>query len=441
MVEEFIEHIKLNKLAENSDKILLAISGGVDSMTMLDLFRHVNYKIAIAHFNFKLRGEESDGDQLFVREYAKKNNIEFITTQFDTGNFAKKNKISIQMAARELRYNWFNEIAQNKGFTKIATAHNLNDVAETFFINLTRSTGLKGLTGIPVINKNIIRPLLFASRKKIIEYATKNNISYREDSTNAETKYLRNAIRHKILSLFEEISPTFLNSLSQTTKLLSAVNNIYTENLNGLKKELLEHYSDEIKINIQKLKNNVQSPEILFDILSEYGFSLDNTDKILKALDNQPGLIFKSPDYILVKDRRYLIIKKHSPEVISEYKIDNEFDTIDLPVKLKIIRLPFTGFENIIRSKQVATFDSEKIQFPLILRKWNKGDYFIPFGMNGRKKISDLFTDLKLSLHEKDKVWLLTSGGNIIWVINHRTDNRFRVTKNTKEIIQIEVNG
>lgn len=441
MIEEFLEHIHLQNLLNKQDKALLTVSGGIDSMTLLDLFMHTDYKFAIAHCNFKLRGKESDNDQIFVRNYAKKNNIRFFTIEFETEKYTKDNKISVQMAARELRYKWFDDIARENGYSKIATAHNLNDVAETFFINLTRSTGLKGLTGIPAVNGNIIRPLLFATRKKIIEYAKQHHINYREDSTNAATKYLRNAIRHKVIPALEEISPAFLNSLSYTTKLLSAAHNLYNEKLISIKKQLIEEYANGVKIDIQKIKKHIDSPEILYEILSEYDFSLDTAGKLLNVLDNQPGLTFKSGKYLMIKDRKYIIITKLNSLEKREFIIRNESDVNNLPIKLNITRQPFNGFENINKSKQVATFDSERIQFPLILRRWKDGDYFYPFGMKGRKKISDFLTDLKLPVHEKDMIWLLISGKEIIWVINHRTDNRYRVTENTKEIIQIETIG
>jgi tRNA(Ile)-lysidine synthase len=289
MQKEFQQFIEKHELCISQEKILLAISGGIDSMTMLHLFLKSGYFVAIAHCNFQLRGQESDGDQNFVEEFAAENKLERFTIKFDTANYAKANKLSVQMAARELRYNWFSKIANENNFSKIAVAHNLNDVAETFFINLTRSTGIRGLAGIKPIQGKIIRPLLFASRNKIVEFARQEKIKFREDSSNADSKYLRNAIRHNIIPAFEDLNPSFLDSMYHTTQIVEEISSTYFELIQELKNKILIRRGDLYFIEIENLKELNVSPVKLYDILLEFGFNYENAVRILQNIDSQSG--------------------------------------------------------------------------------------------------------------------------------------------------------
>lgn len=438
MFDDFLQHNKEHDLFDNNDKILLTVSGGIDSMTMLHLFIKGGYSIAIAHCNFMLRGIESDGDQQFVGNMAEQLKIPFHTVNFNTKQTAADKKISIQMAARELRYQWFSDIANKKGYTKIATAHNLNDVAETFLINLSRGTGIKGLTGITVKNGDIIRPLLFASRKTIKAYSLSNKIDFREDSSNAETKYLRNAIRHLIVPTFEDISPNFLQAIQHTSRLLFSANKIYTQGINSLRDQVFRTKNEEIQINLNRLTPDIVTPEILYELLRPYGFSIDSCAKILEAKNSQPGLTFWSATHRIIKDRENFILTPIREHEDKEFKIFEDTSPETLPVPFIVKRMKINQLQNLKTTKHQALFDANTIRFPLVLRKWKDGDFFYPFGMTGKKKLSDFFTDNKFSRIEKEATWLLTSGKNIIWVVNHRVDNRFRITKNTTEIISFE---
>jgi tRNA(Ile)-lysidine synthase len=438
MFDNFLQHNKEHQLFDSNDKILLTISGGIDSMTMLHLFLKGGYSIAIAHCNFRLRGIESDGDQQFVSNVAKQLKIPFYTISFNTKQIAADKKISIQMAARDLRYKWFYDIANKNGYTKIATAHNLNDVAETFLINLSRGTGIKGLTGITVKNGNIIRPLLFAPRNTIKAYSRSNKIDFREDSSNAETKYLRNAIRHLIVPAFENISPNFLQAVQHTSRLLFSANKIYLQGIDNMRNQIFKTKNEEVQLDISQLTPDKVNPEILYELLRPYGFSLDSCLKILEAKNSQPGLTFWSATHRIVKDRENFILTPIREQEDNEFEIFEDTQPEETPTPFIIKRLKINQLPKTKTTKHQALFDADTIKFPLTLRKWRDGDFFYPFGMEGKKKLSDFFTDNKFSRNEKEAAWLLTSGKNIIWVVNHRSDNRFRITKNTTEVISIE---
>jgi tRNA(Ile)-lysidine synthase len=439
MIERFHEYIKAKNLIGDQEKILLAVSGGIDSMTMLDLFIQSDYQIAVAHCNFQLRANESEQDQVFVEKFCKKHHIRFFTKRFETHKVSDDLKISIQMAARNLRYDWFNELLQTEGFQKIAVAHNLNDLCETFFINLSRGTGIRGLSGIKAISGSTIRPLLFASRSEIESYVNQKSISYREDSSNRETKYLRNKIRHEIIPVFLSINPSFLESMESTTNIINEAETAYNQHLLKLSESLLHQTDDLIFVNKQKLISLEITSALLYDILLPFNFSYDTINRLLSHVNSKPGLVFYSSTHKIVCDRDDFIIQAlRKDEQPDEYVITSNDEIVEYPVKLKFINKQ-TGKELIIRKKQnVATFDSEKVKFPLTIRKWRKGDYFYPYGMNGRKKLSDFFTDHKFSLIDKEKCWILCCGEDIIWIINHRTDNRYCITRETKNILEIE---
>lgn len=439
LFEKFKENITRLGLIQPNEKVLLTVSGGIDSISLFNLFIETKIDFAVAHCNFQLRGAESDGDQQFVENLAAQHSIACYTIKFNTKEYAAENRISIQMAARDLRYNWFGKIASENGYNKIATAHNLNDVVETFFINLTRGTGLKGLTGIKPINGKIIRPLLFASRKEIEEYSREKEIRYREDSSNAETKYLRNAIRHKIIPEFEKLNPSFLQSVIHASTITGEANLIFENYSETIKNKLLQFKDGLTYINIARLKEHKISPEFFFEIIREFGFSFDTVVKIIENLDSQPGLSFYSEKYQLIKDRKELIIKQLTPTESKEYFIDRETNFIEIPINAEILRFKNSTDFTIQKDKCYAAFDLDKLTFPLKLRKWHEGDFFYPFGGNGRKKISDYFTDHKFNLFDKENTWLLVSGCDILWIVGHRTDNRYRISEKTKEIIQFKL--
>lgn len=438
MIEAFHKYNLENQLIDSGDKILLTVSGGIDSMTMFHLFSTLNYSFGIAHCNFNLRGEESDRDEQFVKSSIEGMSLQLFTKSFDTKKFAQENKLSIQMAARKLRYEWFEEIALKYGFTKIATAHNLNDLAETFLINLTRSTGIKGLTGIKPRAGKIIRPLLFATRKQIEQYTKENCIDFREDSSNAETKYLRNAIRHKLIPELIKMNPSFLQGIVHTTDLLNDAESIYRKHIKQLKNASLTVKGDVHVIKRAPLRDQNITPALLYEILNEYGFSYDAAKKISCAAEGQSGIMFFSQSHTLLLNRdEILITELNKNETRDKYIIDSLTDTEHLPINLAITKHRIDNTFAIPKLNNHAIFDAQLIKFPLILRKWRNGDFFYPFGMKGRKKLSDYFTDHKFSLLDKKNTWLLTTDDDILWIINHRTDNRYKITGKSKSALHI----
>ena len=439
MYERFLNFINSESLIDRSGKILLGISGGVDSMVMFNLFLESGYPIAAAHCNFNLRGKESDQDQLFVAAECRKNNIHLHAKKFDTVNYSKERGMSLQMAARDLRYAWFNHLIAEYNYRNIAIAHNKNDLAETMLINIIRGTGIRGLTGIKAKTGNIIRPLLFAERKEIIRYAGKHEISFREDSSNINIKYKRNRIRHKIIPEFEAISDSFVKSLYQTACRLKDVETVYTDTINRKFDEICTESNNECRLNINSLLSLNPLPSYLYEFLRKWNFSRELVSDIIVSLKSPPGKQFYSPTHRLVKDRESLIIIPLKPETVNRYYIEEDTTELHYPLKLKISKANmFRGF-GIPGNPEVACLDLNLLHFPLILRKWQKGDYFQPLGMNGLKKLSDFFVDNKFSLIEKERTWLLASGNKVVWIIGHRIDDRFKITERTKDILIIEI--
>jgi tRNA(Ile)-lysidine synthase len=429
--------IDLRRTSFLNSQFLLAVSGGIDSMVMAHLFITSGYRCAIAHCNFSLRGEESDADEDFVRTFAETQGVPFHTIRFDTNKYAAENKIPIQLAARELRYHWFEELRQTHGFDKIAVAHNADDNLETFFINLLRGAGLNGLTGMSSHTDYIIRPLLGCSRKYVEEYAIANNVRYREDSSNLSDKYLRNKLRHRVLPVLDDIHPAFREKAAESIAYLDKANQfIETETA------LFLQYSsfakgDDTYISLADVRE-FHSPEILlFYILKTYGFRGATIANISACIDNAvSGKQFFSSTHCLVIDRTHLIISPPLDDT-SPYTIDINADihaeTFDLRCEIVEKDANF----RLMRDKNVGEFDLSKLTFPLTLRRCKDGDRFVPLGMKGQKKLSDFFIDLKLSVIEKHRRFVLISGNDIIWIVGIRPDERFKVTESTKQILRI----
>ncbi len=438
MKERFIQFIKNQQLFEPDTEILLTVSGGIDSVFMLHLFYECNFDFSIAHCNFKLRGDESDKDEQFVKQLAERYACAFYIKSFDTETYAEENNLSIQMAARELRYDWFEEIREKNNYDYIAIAHNLDDLIETFFINLIRGTGLKGLTGIKSKTNKIIRPILFAQRNEIIEYCSKKNISYREDSSNISTKYLRNKIRHEVIPLFKEINPSITETIIQNTIRFAHAEKIYSDTINQIKKIFVFKDADDYYINIQKLLEKGELKKtILFEILTEFNFSNKIIDDIVLSLDGTSGKKFFSSTHRLLRDREFLIVSPIKDKKENLYYIDEGSKEIKHPIHLKFSVVDNNDSFEITKDKLIAYIDYDKVEFPLLLRKWHKGDYFQPFGLPHFKKLSDFFVDNKFSINEKENTWILASGEKIIWVIGYRIDDRFKIISNTKKILII----
>ncbi len=433
MVQKFKEHININFPFLKDKKLLIAISGGVDSVILTHLFSELNFDISLAHCNFQLREKESDLDEEFVKLLSQKTSNQIFTIKFDTEKFASKNKFSTQIAARELRYNWFQEIIKKHNFDYVLTAHHADDNLETFLINLTRGSGLDGFTGIPRINGNIVRPLLAFSREEILAYAKINTIDWREDASNATTKYIRNKIRHKVLPVLKEINPNLLETFAKTLENLQEGKQIIEDRIADISSEVINSKNDILKINIEKI-NQLSNPKAyLYQLLKEFNFTEWND--VYNLLSAQSGKQIFSKTHRLLKDRAFLLLSKN---VISNEKelflIDESQSEITHPIHLNFEVVQQKSTEN----KQTIYVDKHLLKHPLIVRKWQNGDYLYPLGMQGKKKLSKYFKDEKLSLFEKENTWLLCNSENeIIWVLNHRQDRRFSLKNTSNNILKI----
>ncbi|MBW8050054.1 MAG: tRNA lysidine(34) synthetase TilS [Cytophagales bacterium] len=523
MLDKFLKFISKNQLFTKKDKLLAAVSGGVDSVVLCDLLHRTGFNFAIAHCNFRLRGKESDGDETFVKALAQKYKVDFYVEHFNTAHYAKKEKISLQMAARILRYEWFGKISphltpsppesEKRGigeterrkikrsdsyritdspihpftYSILLTAHHQNDVLETMLLNLTKGTGIAGLHGIQVKSKlasyfsgTIIRPILFAQKEEILLYAKKKTLKWREDSSNKSNKYQRNLIRNKVIPLLKKINPNLETTIQATVEKVSAVENVFKMYIDKVRKEVLRNDPNEDYIDIKKIKKIESSPNfyftetlprqvgistsfqhatslqnqnlvpiILSELLKPYNFGYEITLQIINALDSEPGRKFESPTHTLVKDRTELIIIKNfipsardtEPRRFSIVKkSQRSFQHGGLKYQISVLKTRDNNFK-IREPKHIASLDYDKLKFPLVLRKWKEGDWFCPLGMNKKKKkLSDFLIDEKIPLNLKNKVWVLTSptepgstDGPIIWVINYRIDERFKITEMTKK--------
>ncbi|MBU2650827.1 MAG: tRNA lysidine(34) synthetase TilS [Bacteroidetes bacterium] len=436
MLQQFKEFIRSRDLFDEKSMILLTVSGGIDSVVMAELFREAELNFSIAHCNFQLRGEDSEEDERFVTALAKSYNTGFFTARFDTREYADSRGISIQMAARELRYSWFEEIRREGNFNFIATGHQMDDLVETFFINLLRGTGITGLTGIPVKTGTIVRPLLFATREQIQEYASLKGLSFREDRSNNEIKYLRNFIRHRIIPLFQKQQPDFNRTIFETTQRLKLAQHAYSNYIEDLRKQFLQQDGERVILKLDFLKNLDEQESVLFELIRPFGFSYAVTMDICRALGGTPGKTFLSSSHRISLDRNVLLIDELIEERSEKFFIPRCQKKISQPFQLTFKVEKIDEFR-IIDNPDLAFLDYEKIEFPLILKNWEKGDFFYPLGSSGHKKISDFLIDKKIPLPDKNKIWLLCSAGNIVWIIGHRIDHRFRVTKDTRKVLVV----
>jgi tRNA(Ile)-lysidine synthase len=436
MQELFNQHIHRKKLTAKNETVLLAVSGGIDSIVMAHLFHNSGYIFGIAHCNFGLRGEESDGDAAFVKKITEEIfHVPFFYKKF---NLKKSVKVNTQLEARRLRYEWFEEIRSKNHYNYIATAHHRDDQSETFFINLLRGSGITGLSGIPEKQGRLIRPLLFATRNDIALYAKKNNIHYREDSSNNSDAYLRNKIRHHLIPLLESLNPDFKNVMQRNQDLLFKTDTLYKYFINqtGL---LQASDANGFEISIPELMRFPEPGILLFELISVFNFHSKDCEKIIRDIYGISGATYFSKSHVLLRDRDKIIInalvKKTTESLVTIHENQTE---LNIPVVMSFEKFSKTEPFKIDKSANVACFDYEKLAFPLVLRKWKRGDSFYPLGMRGRKKISDLFCDLKMNQFEKADCWLLCSAEEIIWVMGKRMDDRFKVTSRTKMIYKID---
>ncbi|SRX75980.1 tRNA lysidine(34) synthetase TilS [Aequorivita antarctica] len=430
MLVRFKQNIETNFSFLIGKKLLVACSGGLDSVVLTHLINQIDCEIALAHCNFSLRGKESDGDEMFVIGLAKSIEIPVFAETFDTKKYAEEHKISTQMAARDLRYNWFSEILKDFKYEYLLTAHHLDDDLETFFINLSRGTGLNGLIGIPKKNNKIVRPLLSFSRVEILQYAEQNNLKWREDSSNKKTDYLRNKLRLEVLPQFKETNEALLKNFQKTQQNMQASQNLIEDYMALVYNLVVTEDTDSYKINIQKIKELPHTSALLYELLNGFGFT--EWEDISNLLDAQTGKQILSKTHRLLKNRNELLLTAIDLEIRNDEFLVSE-KGISSPINLKIETSKYIGETE----KNLIYVASEKLKFPLKLRKWRSGDSFQPFGMEGKKKLSKFFKDEKIALNEKKKIWLLLNDEKIVWVIGHRMDDRFKVNKNTKRILKI----
>jgi tRNA(Ile)-lysidine synthase len=435
LITAFNTHIVSQFPALADQKILVACSGGLDSMVLLHLFKSLGFTIGVAHCNFTLRKEESDNDLAFVAATALQLKTPIFTKVFQTKNYAKEQGLSTQVAARELRYTWFNSIADTHGYDLIATGHHADDDLETFFINLSRGTGLRGLSGIPEQNQRVIRPLLPFSSAQILEFAKKQGLFWREDSSNQKRDYLRNKLRLDVLPAFKEVNKTVLLNFKQTQQHLKDSEALLEDYITLVTKLVVTQQDTGFEIDIHQLEALPNTKALLFELLYPFGFT--DFKAISTLLESEVGKKVLSKEYVLFKDRNLLVVRQKN------IKRDDHVYFINLEqVKSTVpLALTFTPVNKVgVFDSTILYVDAAKLAYPLKIRAWGAGDIFQPFGMKGKKKLSKFFKDEKLSLTAKECIWVLESGTDIVWLIGLRADDRFKVTDTTQEVLKIEWN-
>ena len=440
LIDRFQEYITREKLFTRQDKILLTVSGGVDSMVLMSLCVNSGYTVGVAHCNFCLRGRESDEDEILVQEHARKYGIECHNRRFDTMGEMERTGESMEMAARRLRYTWFAELCEEHGYTVIAVAHHIDDSIETFFINLMRGTGLRGLTGIHQQVGRVVRPLMFASRKEILDYALHKHIPYREDSSNKTTKYLRNKIRLGLTPRIREINPRFPFIMSRNIERLMAAQRFIDGAIDHIYAEAVSDEDGIYTIHMENISNADSREFVIYEILSSrFGFKGDVVDGLCRALQSDTtGRRFYSRSHVAYVDRGNIVVTRISDEDNCQVSVQQGQQRAycgNSVLYFEIVDVDSLPSYNV--ADNVALLDADKVAFPLTLRRWSEGDTFIPFGMTGRKKVSDFLIDGKVSMAEKNRQFVLISGTEIAWLAGRRIADPFRITDSTERVLRI----
>jgi len=436
MLQYFKEFINTHQIQQK--KVLVAVSGGVDSMVLAQLCHQAELNFSVAHCNFQLRANESNQDESFVIEWAKQNKVKCFTTKMPTKTYANKHKLSIQIAARELRYSWFEELLKSQKLDCLFTAHHADDDVETFLINFIRGSGLKGLLAIPENPNNIFRPLLTVSKEQIITYARKHQVVWREDASNQTDTYLRNRVRHQIIPLLKEENTSFLNSFQQTQQHLKDAHYLLEEYTNLLFQKIVIKKPKAYIFKIDEIVKFSNPRAVLFQLLKDFSFTA--WQDIVDLLEAENGKRVMAPLHFLTKDRSFLVLteKNQDSEELDEIQIQNSNELInfgDLSLELS----EFKG--KIKKEKQFAYFLKADLAFPLQLRKWKQTDFFVPFGMNGKKKVSDFLNDEKVPKHLKSEVWVLLNKNEIIWVVGYRTSQKYKIKTEDQKCIQFKLSS
>ena len=439
---KFEKYIIDNQLFTKNNKLLVAVSGGVDSVVLCQLLYLNGYHFSIAHCNFQLRGEESDADEAFVKTLANEWKVPFYSKKFDTQQYVLAHKISTQVAARDLRYAWFEALRESLGFDYILTAHHASDNIETVLYNFAKGSGLLGLTGIKPKNKNIVRPLLWAKREEILAFLHAENLPFREDSSNDSDKYARNNIRHHIIPVFKKLNPNFETTANDTIKRLAETQVLFDFFIQNIKNDTTHFVDNQLFIDKNKLKIYPSVSTVLFELLKAFGFNNDQVAQMLKEDNFKTGTLFYSNTHKLLIDRTYFIVAQQTEQSRKDESFMIQKD--DVLIKAHGFELIFNHFKEkqsiFSKNPNIALFDADKLTFPLILRKWHEGDRFQPLGMGGKSQLlSDFFRLQKLPIFEKEKVWILANAHNqICWVVGFRIDERCKITEGSKSFVNIE---
>ena len=436
MQKQFLKYCSKIGLNQQST-VLVAVSGGLDSMALLHLFQSSNFEIIVAHCNFNLRAEESDADQHFVKSACKSLGVPFYTKHFDTESIVHTEGVSIQMAARDLRYLWFEELRIAKNIDFIATAHHQDDQTETLLLNLCRGTGIKGMHGILANHNLLIRPLLFTDRKSLLSWMNLNGFTFREDLSNASLKYTRNKIRHKVLPVLKEINPSLPLTMQQNAERFYGSENNLSFFYERDKNKFIKSVGQDIHLDLTAIQLYPSPIDLLFYFLSEYGFQ--DWKAIENLLISSTGKVVSSKSHQLLKNRNSFVLTKTKTINTNEYLIQEDLRFISNPINLTFESASFEEF-NFPKTTSVAALDLNCLQFPLLLRKWKSGDVFQPLGMKGKKKLSDFFIDRKLTVFDKRNIWVLCSGTKIVWIVGHRIDERFKLVKNSQKVYLVQLN-
>jgi tRNA(Ile)-lysidine synthase len=450
LLQQFKEFIKKENLFSSKDKLLLAVSGGVDSVVLCELCKQARYDFSIVHCNFQLRGEESERDERFVKDLGDKYKVEVKVKKFETEKYAVENKLSIQEAARKLRYDWFMELINqltNKPINHLLTAHHADDNAETVLMNYLRGTGLHGLTGIPVSNDHIRRPMLCFTRNEILLFAKDNNLEFVEDSSNQSSKYTRNLFRNEIIPAISKVYPQVKANLIDNINRFKEIEKLYRLSVAEIKKKLVRNKNSEYYIPIKQLMG-YNNPALIYEIIADFGFTEKQIDVVIKLAESESGSYINSPNLQnrIIRHRHWFIISpvnsvESATIIIEENDKVVAFEKGTLQIEKTSNQQPVRKDSFGATSNQIACLDAKEIKYPLILRKWKTADYFYPLGMTKKKKLSRFFIDKKFSKTDKEKAWVIESDKRILWVVGHRIDERFKITDKTRSVIQLTLNS
>jgi tRNA(Ile)-lysidine synthase len=440
LLQHFNQYFREKAIDPKASRFIVAISGGVDSVVLADLCKRSGFQFSLAHCNFRLRNEESERDEAFVRSFAQKLEVPLKVIHFDTSQFAQENKLSVQEAARALRYQWFDELKNTGGFDFILLAHHADDNIETVLMNFFRGTGLKGLTAIPggsKEEKRLLRPLLGVRRKDIIEYAYKQGLTWVEDSSNSSVKYTRNYFRHELIPSVQKVFPQVEENLLDNIERFTKIHNLYQQMIAGLKDKICEKGVNEIRIPIKKLEKYLDT-SLIYDIIKDYGFGEKQVPEVQKLLNAASGRFVENENFQVIRHRNWLIIAPKT-SVTDIIAIDREQQLVRFPGGMLEFNLLSAGKLKLEGEANTALLDAKHIEYPLVLRKWKTGDYFYPLGMTKKKKLSRFFIDQKLSRNLKENMWILESGKRIIWVVGMRIDDRFKIIPSTREVVRVSL--